>query len=442
MEMGVEKGKSSAGGHAKGHRMNTKNLQLNLWSLLSSLAKTLDLMSPEVADHCMRVAYLSLRLGEELGLSRAELRDLCIAGALHDIGAFSLNERLDLLAFEEKRATQHALAGHLLLKDVPLFSRAAKMVRFHHLPWRKGAGAKENGVPVPRGSHIVHLADRVAVRISRGPAILGQVDGICKSVTKRKGDRFVPRHVEAFLRIAAKDYVWLDIASDTMETSLERSLGHQTIGLDPDMLLSLSRMICRIIDFKSEFTATHSSGVAATGEALARLAGFSPRKRRMFEIAAYLHDLGKLAIPSEILEKPGRLTKKEWHVMRTHVYYTHQILSPIKTFEEIASWGALHQERLNGSGYPFHYTADDLPLGARLMAVADVFTALTEDRPYRKGMGKVAVLRELRNMVSHGDLDGSLVNLLIGQYDEINRLRASAQSEAVGEYEKFRAALS
>jgi len=281
--------------------MNTKDLQLNLWSLLSSLAKTLDLMSPEVADHCMRVAYLSLRLGEELGLSRAELRDLCIAGALHDIGAFSLHERLDLLAFEEKRATQHALAGHLLLKDVPLFSRAAKMVRFHHLPWRKGAGAKENGVPVPRGSHIVHLADRVAVRISRGPAILGQVAGICKSVTKRKGDRFVPRHVEAFLRIAAKDYVWLDIASDTMETSLERSLGHQTIGLDPDMLLSLSRMICRIIDFKSEFTATHSSGVAATGEALARLAGFSPRKRRMFEIAAYLHDLGKLAIPSEIL---------------------------------------------------------------------------------------------------------------------------------------------
>jgi HD-GYP domain-containing protein (c-di-GMP phosphodiesterase class II) len=422
--------------------MKGKDLRINLWALLSSLAKTLDLMSPEVADHCMRVAYLSLRLGEELGFSRPELGDLCIAGALHDIGAFSLHERLDLLAFEEKRATQHALAGYLLLKDVPLFSRAASMVRFHHLPWGKGAGAKENGVPVPTGSHIVHLADRIAVLISKGPAILGQVASICKSVSKRKGDLFVPRHVDAFLRIAVKEFVWLDIASDTMETALERSLGERTIALDADVLLSLSRMICRIIDFKSEFTATHSSGVAATGEALARLAGFSPRKRRMFEIAAYLHDLGKLAIPSEILEKPGRLTKKEWHVMRTHVYYTHQILSPIKTFEEIASWGALHQERLNGSGYPFHYTADDLPLGARLMAVADVFTALTEDRPYRKGMGRVAVLRELRNMVSHGDLDGSLVNLLIGQYDEINRLRASAQAEAVGEYEKFRAALS
>ena len=417
-------------------------LRIHLWGLLSSLAKTLDLMSPEVADHCMRVAYLSLRLGEELGLSRPERRDLCIAAALHDIGAFSLGERLDLLAFEEKSPARHALAGNLLLKDVPLFSRAASLVRFHHLPWKQGEGAKENGIPVPRGSHIVHLADRVAVMITRGPAILGQVDSICRTVSSRKGVLFVPGHVEAFLRIAGKEYVWLDIASQTMETALRQGLGDQTVEFDTGALLSLSRMICRIIDFKSEFTATHSSGVAATGEALARLAGFSRRKRRMFEIAAYLHDLGKLAIPSEILEKPGKLTKKEWYVMRTHVYYTHRILSPIKAFEEIAAWGALHQERLNGSGYPFHYTADHLPLGARIMAVADVFTALTEDRPYRKGMDRVAVVRELRKMVSHGDLDGSLVDLLIGQYDEINRLRASAQAEAVEEYETFRAALA
>lgn len=422
--------------------MKGNDLRISLWPLLSSLAKTLDLMSPEVADHCMRVAYLSLRLGEELGFSRAQLRDLCIAGALHDIGAFSLHERLDLLAFEEKRTKQHALAGYLLLKDVPLFSRASSMVRFHHLPWRKGAGAKENGAPVPPGSHILHLADRVAVLISSGPAILGQVDGICKSVSKRKGELFVPGYVDAFLRIAVKEYVWLDIASDTMETALGRSLGDQAIAFDADVLLPLSRMICRIIDFKSAFTAAHSSGVAATGEALARLAGFSRRKRRMFEIAAYLHDLGKLAIPSEILEKPGKLTKKEWHVMRTHVYYTHQILSPIKAFEEIVSWGALHQERLNGSGYPFHYTADHLPPGARIMAVADVFTAVTEDRPYRKGMDRRDAIRELRKMVSHGDLDGSMVDLLIGQYDEINRLRAAAQARAIEEYEKFRAALT
>jgi HD-GYP domain-containing protein (c-di-GMP phosphodiesterase class II) len=409
---------------------------------VSSLAKTFDMMSPAVADHCQRVAYLALRLGEELNLPPGELRDVSVAGALHDIGAFSLNERLDMLAFEVNKPERHSLAGFLLLKDVPLFSRASSLVRFHHLPWGQGAGAKENGKPVPPGSHILHLADRVAVSISKGPAVLGQVDGICETVSRHKGDLFVPEYADAMLRIAKKDYVWLDIASQTMDTALRKRLGNQTVEFGVDAMLALSRLICRVIDFKSEFTATHSSGVASTGVALARLAGFSPRKRKMFEIAAYLHDLGKLAIPSEILEKPGKLTEEEWQVMRTHVYYTYQILSPIKAFEEITSWGALHQERLNGSGYPFQYTSDDLPQGARIMAVADVFTAVTEDRPYRKGMERDAAIRELREMVVNGELDGSLVDLLIQNYDEITRIRETAQAKAVEEYEKFRAELT
>ncbi len=128
--------------------------------------------------------------------------------------------------------------------------------------------------------------------------------------------------------------------------------------------------------------------------------------------------------------------------MRTHVYYTYQILSPIKAFEEITLWGALHQERLNGSGYPFQYTADDLPQGARIMAVADVFTAVTEDRPYRKGMERDAAIQEIRDMVVNGELDGSLVELLIQNYDEIKRIRETSQAKAVEEYEKFRAALA
>jgi HD-GYP domain-containing protein (c-di-GMP phosphodiesterase class II) len=407
--------------------MKKKDLQLNLWDLVSSLAKTFDMMSPAVADHCQRVAYLALRLGEELNLPPGELRDVSVAGALHDIGAFSLNERLDMLAFEVNKPERHSLAGFLLLKDVPLFSRASSLVRFHHLPWGQGAGAKENGKPVPPGSHILHLADRVAVSISKGPAVLGQVDGICETVSRHKGDLFVPEYADAMLRIAKKDYVWLDIASQTMDTALRKRLGNQTVEFGVDAMLALSRL---------------SSGVASTGVALARLAGFSPRKRKMFEIAAYLHDLGKLAIPSEILEKPGKLTEEEWQVMRTHVYYTYQILSPIKAFEEITSWGALHQERLNGSGYPFQYTSDDLPQGARIMAVADVFTAVTEDRPYRKGMERDAAIRELREMVVNGELDGSLVDLLIQNYDEITRIRETAQAKAVEEYEKFRAELT
>jgi HD-GYP domain-containing protein (c-di-GMP phosphodiesterase class II) len=161
----------------------------------------------------------------------------------------------------------------------------------------------------------------------------------------------------------------------------------------------------------------------------------------MFEIAAYLHDLGKLAVPSEILEKPAKLSPEEWHVMRTHVYYTYQVLDSIEALETAASWGALHQERLNGSGYPFRYMGDELPLGARVMAVADVFTGITENRPYRKAMKRKDATRVLREMSARRELDGSLVALALGRYEEIDRFRAIAQAKAVKEYAEFRAAL-
>jgi HD-GYP domain-containing protein (c-di-GMP phosphodiesterase class II) len=161
----------------------------------------------------------------------------------------------------------------------------------------------------------------------------------------------------------------------------------------------------------------------------------------MFEIAAYLHDLGKLAVPSEILEKRDRLTQAEWGVMRTHAYYTYQILNPIEALNLVASWSSLHQERLDGSGYPFHVGEDDLPLGARVMAVADVFTGLTEDRPYRKGMTREGALEVLHDMVAKGELDARLVSLLEEHFEAITRAREEAQLRAVREYEAFREAL-
>ncbi|HEY7528156.1 MAG TPA: HD domain-containing phosphohydrolase [Candidatus Deferrimicrobiaceae bacterium] len=418
-----------------------EDIRINLWDLVHPLAKTLDMMSPAVAEHSLRVAYLALRIAEELPLSAEERRELAIAGALHDIGAFSLSDRLDLLDFEEAKPMQHSIAGYLLLKDFPPLSRVAPMVEFHHLPWNHGDGRTCRGKAVPLGSHILHLADRVAVLISDGPDALEQVDRIFSTIVKHQGERFLPACVDALSRIAGKEYVWLEIASSSMESVLRRNLSFQVAEIDMDGLLELSRLICRIIDFKSAFTATHSSGVAAAGGALARLAGFSSRECRLLEIAGYLHDLGKLAVPSEILEKPGTLSPREWNIMRTHVFYTYQVLDSIEPLSVIASWGGLHQERLNGSGYPFHYTREQLPLGARIMAVADVFTSLAEDRPYRRAMTRESATGVLREMSGRGELDEPLVELLIGRYEEIDSRRVAAQSKSVREYEEFRSAL-
>lgn len=420
----------------------TENLRFDLWDLAAPLARTFDMMSPRLADHGLHVAYLALRIAEELELPISAQREIALAGVLHDVGAFSLGERLDILEFEERHPGDHARAGALLLRTFGPFAAIADQVEFHHVPWDHGQGRACGGRAVPEGSHLLHLADRVAVLIPRNMAVLGRVPGICAAIAAGSGSRFVPAHVEALRRLAGKDYVWLDVATGGVEDALRHALGGGFLELDLDSLLDFSRLLCRIIDFKSEFTATHSSGVAAVGRGLARLAGFSDRECTRVEIAAYLHDLGKMAVPLEILEKPGKLSPEEWGVMRTHVYFTNQVLRNVASLGDIVSWGALHQERLDGSGYPFCKIAADIPPGARLMAVADVFAAITEDRPYRAGMSDGEATRVLTEMAGQGLLDARLVDLLLAHFAGINDLRGEAQSRAVREYREFREAVA
>jgi putative nucleotidyltransferase with HDIG domain len=389
----------------------------------------------------MRVAYLAYRIGKQIGIPVEEIQQIVMAAALHDIGAFSLQERLDLLDFEDSKPGEHSTAGYLLLEEFEPFAPISNLIRFHHTPWKDGMGAVEQGEPVPRGSHIIHLADRVVVKIGEDEAILGQVAGICEAIMKSKNDVFVPEYVDAMLRLSERDHIWLQVTSDSVKSILRKSVLFQTNELDVDALLDFSKLICRLIDFKSEYTATHSTGVAATAVAMSELVGFSKEEKKLMEIAAYFHDLGKMAIPAEILEKPGTLSDEERGIMRSHAHYTHEILEPIDIFGVISSWSALHQERLDGSGYPFGYKAKQLSLGSRIMGVADVFAALTENRPYREGMDKKGAIKVLQSMANHGKLDQSLVNITLKNFDEMNEIRELAQQGARHQYTEFRSLL-
>lgn len=417
--------------------MFIQKLRVNIFDLAISIAKVVDMMNPAIGRHHMQVAYWAYQLAHELALPDDEKFEIFIAGLLHDIGAFSLKERLDLLEFEDAAPGEHALAGNLILQRFKPFASVARLVKFHHAPWRHGKGASQDGESVPVGSHIIHLADRVAVKISSEKPVLAQVQGICESISNLNGEVFVPEHVAALLKIKHQEYIWLDSTSGDIETILKRTVLYSSREFSAQQLVEFSKLICRLIDFKSEFTATHSSGVAAVAVEMARLTGFSRNERRLIEIAGYLHDLGKLAIPSEILEKKGQLTESERFIMRAHVYYTYQTLETFEVLSLVSQWGSLHQERLNGTGYPFGLAADDLPLGARIMAVADVFTALTEDRPYRKGMDTKNTMAVLQSMADNGELDTKLVAMVFKNYDLLNTIRESAQFQALDEYNAF-----
>ncbi len=409
--------------------------RIALWDLLMCLANATDLVSPAVADHHKRVAYIAYSIGAELGLPNEERDRLAVAGAVHDMGALSVKERLDLLKFEIETPHRHAEQGYLFLSVFEPLADAASLVRFHHVPWNKGNGTEFAGKSVPIGSHILHLADRVAVLIDKRREILGQVNAIREKITARSGTMFMPKLVDAFMDLATKEFFWLDVVSQSTPSVLKDRAGPAVIELHWDGLLDLTRMFSHIIDFRSRFTTTHSAGVAASAEALAKLAGFSARECKMMKVAGYLHDLGKLAVPTEILEKSSTLTEEEFNVIRAHTFYTYRVLEPIADLELINTWASFHHERLDGNGYPFHLTDHDLSLGSRIMAVADVFTAVTEDRPYRKGMTGDKALHVLQQMAKASALDAGIVSLLQRNFDEVNSIRAAAQAASVEEYQ-------
>lgn len=170
-------------------------------------------------------------------------------------------------------------------------------------------------------------------------------------------------------------------------------------------------------------------GVSASATKLASLLNMSPSECHEMRIAGYLHDLGKLAVPETIIEKEGMLDTAERGVIKSHTYYTYSILKKVKGLEKIATWASFHHETLTGEGYPFHRSAKDLPFGSRIMAVADIFTALTEDRPYRQGMNKEEVIKVFTTLTSEGKIDQTVTDTLLENYDELNRTRQTAQIE-------------
>ncbi|NOZ21464.1 MAG: HD domain-containing protein [Planctomycetes bacterium] len=397
----------------------------------------MDLVNPGLVDHHKRVAYIALSIGAEMGLSYGEQTNLLWAGLLHDSGAISLKERRGVSASTQLNPEKHARLGYLLFKDFKPFSEVATLIRYHRTPWNEGAGAEANGNGVPTGSHILHLADRVAVLLRDQKKVLYQAEGVTKEIATQSRDLFVPEIVQVFESLAAKEYFWLDATSPAIGSILERRSVSVIVELDMTQLIDLAKLFCQVIDFRSRFTSTHSSGVATTAEKLFALVGCSETEAAMMRAAGYLHDLGKLAVPLDILEKPAGLTTEEFKIMKTHPFHTYRILETIDNLHTINEWASLHHERLDGSGYPFHYRSDAITLGARIMSAADHFAAMTENRPYRPGMPASRVLQIMQEEVEARCLDPDIVSALARHSDEVNEVRVAGQTAAYAEYQEL-----
>lgn len=228
-------------------------------------------------------------------------------------------------------------------------------------------------------------------------------------VIKSKDKLFDSFCVEAFFNAFSDEKIHM-IDNETLDTMLWKKVPRIKLELNFAQIKAIADLFAHIVDYKSPFTSNHSMGVAEGAEKISRFMGFDEDICQKMYIAGALHDIGKVAIGNEILEKPEKLTDEEFKTMKHHAVYTYYILSGIDDFEEIRDWAALHHEKLNGKEYPFGKTADELNKPERIMACIDIYQALTEDRPYKKGLSHDKACGILDDMAQKGFVDSDISN--------------------------------
>jgi len=408
-------------------------ISVNLGNLILSLSDALDLAFPSLAMHQQRTAFIAWELAKRANLEEKRIENVFIAGLLHDIGALSLEEKKTLHDNETSDVEEHCIRGKNLFKSNPWLAPCADLVRYHHRGWVMWKESRDT--PEAFDSQLLFLADYLERQIDRKTYILHQDEVLCSRLKELAGKQINSDIVDLFLELSRREEFWLDLTSPRLYSLLLHNGPFQTIEVDINNIVIFARLLGMIVDFKSPFTATHSSGVAQCSTLLAEMAGMSESEVKLMEIAGLLHDLGKLVVPNSILEKPGGLTPSEMAVVKQHTYYTFSILTTISGLQMIAEWAAYHHERLDGKGYPFRREAHEMNLGARIMAVSDLFTALAEDRPYRKGMEAERIKTILQGQASHGIQDPRIIKLLLENIGDVRKAVTERQEQARYEYQ-------
>jgi len=390
-------------------------IRTDLRQAVFALSDALDLVGVDDYHHGKRVGLMAVECGRALGLESAGLNFLLDAGLLHDCGVSSTEIHHHLVEeLDWSGAQAHCERGHALLSGFAPLAPLAPLILYHHTHWDK-LSTLELDDRTKLFSNLIFLADRVdtlAAPHYGQQSLLFYRGQIRDTIARHSGTFFAPRLMEAFLHASENEAFWLYLEPPHIHTYLsEMSQHRQQQLIDFPQLRQLAEIFSRIVDAKSTFTVEHSHGVSNLARLLGELAGLPEASRQKLEIAGLLHDLGKLRVPDEILEKPAKLTPEERATMERHSFETYQILRRIPGLEEIARWAAYHHEAPDGEGYPFHRKGSELPPEARIISVADVFQALAQNRPYRAALLPAEVIDRLRKLSAEGHLDAAVVEL-------------------------------
>lgn len=395
-----------------------------------ALTSVLDFVGIDEIQHGKRVAWMAEAIARELGWDAVRLGFMFYAGMLHDCGVSRAQEHrrlTDALLWDGAEA--HCERGEAYLLDCAPLKAFAPVVRWHHTPW-KALTTTALPAELKLQSNLIFLADRIDVLQAPhlearhvDDAILIARDALVAQVRGYAGLLFAPELVTAFAAVAQRESFWLGMDPYYLAEYLEHyPLASPVRELDGGDVLALGRLFAQVVDAKSPFTHEHSLRVARVARRIYELLGASGDVTVEFEVAALLHDIGKLRVPDEILDKPGPLTPAERATISRHSYDTFRILNRVFPGSPIPRWAASHHENLLGSGYPFHSRPVELDAETRILSVADVLQALAQDRPYRSRLGSHDVGMKIEAMADDGHLDPQVVRLALLHLEELYHL--------------------
>ena len=188
--------------------------------------------------------------------------------------------------------------------------------------------------------------------------------------------------------------------------------------------------IISALEARDPYTSHHSSRVAEMTETICELMGLDEEEKEIYHIAAHLHDIGKIGIRDNVLLKEGKLNDEEWKIMKSHSEQGYNILMNAKSFEVVADVVRSHHERYDGKGYPDGLKGDDIPLGARIIAIADSIDAMISDRPYRKGMDTNVCREQIEKNIGIM-YDPIIAKKVIEHWDEVLRSREDDSNQCM-----------
>ena len=399
--------------------------KLNIRQVSYALSEALDFVGIDDLYHGKRVAFMASQLCQVMQFPQEKIDDIINIGMLHDCGVSKTNIHHNLVTELDWYGSQeHCIRGANLLKTVHCYANYADTILYHHTHWSDlvELDIDEN---IKKNANLILLVDRVDALLAQGKTHQEIIDIL--HVQKEK--MFSTELVDIFEVASTPESFWFYLESTNLEQFLREWISLEDEKEYPyEYIEEIASMFSNIVDAKSRFTGEHSLKVAQVCIYIAKNMGLSQTKIEILSLAALLHDLGKLRVDDSILEKKGPLSEDERKVMDRHGFDSEMILRKIDGFKEIAILASSHHETLDGKGYPYQKTKDELSIESRILMLSDVFQALVQERPYREQLPPQEIMSILHIMAEQGKIDTTVLKVIEDNLEELYAIADTQKS--------------